>query len=105
MAVFEVTRGDTFLMTGVRRSGSTTGDPVDISSATIRAQLRFYSEVKSLTPQITDGPNGTFTLSATPSETSTWTPGRWRCDIEMTIGGVVASSDSFSITVEPDVTI
>ena len=105
MAVFEVTRGDTFLMTGVRRSESTTGTPVDISGATIRANLRFYSETKALTPEITDGPNGTFTLSATPAETETWTPGRWRCDIEMTVGGVVASSDAFSITVKRDVTL
>jgi hypothetical protein len=105
MAVFEVTRGDTFAMTGVRRSGSTTGSPVDISGATIRAQLRFYSETKALTPEITDGPNGTFTLSATPAETATWTPGRWRCDIEMTVNGVVASSDAFSISVNRDVTL
>jgi hypothetical protein len=104
MAVFEAKRGDTFLMTCVRKT-AVQGDAVDISTATIRAQLRFYSEVKSLRTEITDGENGEFTLSATSGETATWTPGRWQCDIEMTISDVTVSSDTFSITVTPDVTL
>ena len=104
MAVFETKRGDSFAMTCVRRT-SPTGDAIDLTGASIRAQLRFYSEVRALTPTLTDAENGTFTLGATAAQTATWTPGRWQCDIEITLNGAVASSDTFSVTVTPDVTI
>jgi hypothetical protein len=97
-------RGDTFSLSGTRTTD--TGNPVDLSNYQIRAQMRAGDAlITSFSVTITNAAAGEFVLSAPASTTETWQVTRYSCDIEFTSpGGIVDSSDTFTIQVVPDVT-
>lgn len=77
------------------------GDYVSLTGATIRAQIRTTSGklVAALTPALADqglpATVGRFTLVADPADTSAWPVGPHLADIEITIAGVVRSTETF----------
>ena len=78
---------------------------VDITSYTIRSQIRSTSDVLigSLTVTKTDSANGIFSLSATAAQTDTWTAGDHKCDIEFTDGSNTFSTQTFDVTIQTDI--
>jgi hypothetical protein len=65
------------------------GTPINISGYTIQSQIREYPDaeiVQSFTTAITDGPNGKFNLSLTPTQTSALPSKNMVYDVLATIG-------------------
>jgi len=82
------------------------GSAVDISGWTISSDVRNGDTlIQSLTVAITDGANGVFSLSATPTETASWTLGTHSVDIELIDDSdFVVSSSTFTLTLVKDIT-
>ena len=98
-------RGDTWsLDCTYKRQGT----PVSVADISIRSQIRKadYTMVTDLT--VTKGDQakapGTFALTPKVSDTATWPLDKLICDIEFTAGGVVLSTETFTIPVVEEVT-
>ena len=91
-------RGDTFSL-------QATANGENITSWTIQSQIREPNGtlVSELTVTKTDAANGEYTLTHAGS-TSTWPLRMLYCDIQYTVGGVVASTETFRIEVIEDIT-
>lgn len=102
MIAFSVKRGDTLALSCTRTDSN--GDPVTLTgsgAATMKA--RRGTEI-DLTYTVISAAAGTFRLSATAAATATWKLGVYRCDVEFTSGSTVASTETFLIHVEEDIT-
>ena len=96
-----IKRGDTFAFYADIKDAE--GSPIEISAQNIRCQFRDNSDklVSELTTSATDTP-GKYLF--TEESTGSWPVGILQSDIELTIDGVITSSETFSISVEKDVT-
>jgi|TARA_S200002703_G_scaffold80215_1_gene69142 hypothetical protein len=79
---------------------------VDISDFSIRAQIRQTSTlIATLTTTITNASGGVFSLTATATNTASWTVGTHSCDIEFTDNsGDVFSTETFKLKLIDDIT-
>ena len=104
MATITHKRGDTFeLSCDLENEGA----EVDITNFTITSQIRQADDtlLQALTVTKTDAAAGLFTLSATSTQTESWVPANYDCDIEFIDGGgEVYSSQTFTISVIKDIT-
>lgn len=91
-------RGDTFSL-------QATANGEDITSWTIQSQIRDASGtlVSELVVTKTDAINGEYSL-AHSGTTDAWPLKVLYCDIQYTVGGVVASTETFRIEVIEDIT-
>lgn len=85
------------------------GETVDLTGYTVAAQLRDAQDVlvAALTVAIADQTTlrGQCTLSATAAATAAWPVGPLWCDVQFTApSGTVASSATFAIRIEKDIT-
>lgn len=98
-----IKRGDSFLMVCVYKVG---GDPADVTSYTIRSQVRNSSDelIEELTVIKADQSlePGKFVLDA--GIITDWPIDLLRCDIEFSEEGTVRSTQTFLIPVVEDVT-
>jgi hypothetical protein len=97
-------RGDTFQYDCVVREKKN-GPPVDITSWTIRSQLRDLRDrlLCEFTITILNAAEGRYRLSA--GDTTDWAPGAAAMDIEYRdAGGVVHSTETMAVTVLKDET-
>lgn len=79
---------------------------VDISTWTMTSQIRYCGKLMdNLQVNITNGPNGVFTLTSPADNTGGWVPRKYDCDIEFDdqVSGIT-SSETFTINVKEDVT-
>ena len=104
----ERVQGDTFAQSALIRE-SASGDPVDISSATItvataadRGSAVIDSATNGSGVTITDGPNGKFewSIALTPSD---YPAGKYEFDIQVEIGGVVTTRVAGTLRVLGDI--
>ena len=81
------------------------GTEVDVTSWTIRAQIRAGDTlISSLTLTLVDAANGLFRLSATAAATDTWSAGNHSCDIEFTDDSSnVFSTETFTVVIVEDI--
>jgi hypothetical protein len=104
-----VRRGDTLSLGCLWTSGpGTSGDPIDLTGYTARAQMRTSASAAvyaELDVDIDPGTAGTFVLGATAAATAEWAPGSYVCDIEFTsAGGEVYSRGPWIMRVTADFT-
>jgi len=103
-ATISFKRGDTLVLNNtVRVNGAVT----NITGWTIRCQLRDNQGqlVAALTPTITNAVAGEYKLQS-PTATTGWATGKLRADIEYTTAaGQIVSTDTFYVSVVPDVTV
>jgi hypothetical protein len=96
-------QADTFLLACTYREN---GDPVDLTTFDIASQVRDSSGnlVDTLTVELADQTTspGVFTLAA--ADTTAWPIDLLPCDIQFTNDGVVRSTQTFFVAVEPEVT-
>lgn len=97
MTTYPVKRGDTFSAV-CQRVG------VDITSTTIRSQIRAGSWRQILTVVKTNAATGEFTLNATAADTVLWPVGLAIWDIEYTDSGAVRSTETVNLRIVEDVT-
>lgn len=90
-------RGDTFSAV-CQRVG------VDITSTTIRSQIRAGAWRQDLTVTKTNAATGEFTLSATAADSELWPVGAASWDIEYTDAGEVHSTETVKLVIVEDVT-
>lgn len=98
-------QGDTLTITGTWTDSS--GVAIDLTGYTIASQVRVVTGttfVDTLTATVVNTATGSFSLSATATQTSSWpvTHGQYTrtyCDIQFSKAGVVVSSDTFEIVV------
>ncbi len=102
MTTITFKRGDTLSLAGTYK---VEGVAASVSAMTISSQVRTFSGdlVQDLTVVKTAG-TGTFTLSATAVQTAEWSLSTLKCDIEFSLSGVVQSTETFSISVQEDIT-
>lgn len=93
----KVKRGDTFSAV-CQRVG------VDITSTTIRSQIRAGTWRQDLTVTKTNAATGEFTLSATAADSELWPLGNAIWDIEYTDAGAVHSTETVKLVIVEDVT-
>lgn len=107
MAVtFQHKRGDSFDLAGqVLQSES--GPPVDLTGASIRAQLRDGDAlVAELDAAITDAPQGKYSLTKPYADTELWPVKGLSLDVEFTfVGAVRKSTETAIIRVVKDITL
>ena len=79
------------------------GSPVDLTNATVAAQIRTASGdlVCTLPLQITDTPG---VVTVTVPDTSQWPIGMLRGDVVLTAAGLPVHTETYGITVTPGVT-
>jgi len=99
-------RGDTFRLACTHKVD---GSPASVSALTIRSQIRTDTDVlvtaltADLLPQDTNP--GQFVLRPSPSDLTTgWPTGIHNLDIELTLNGVVRSSETVQLPVAKDIT-
>lgn len=100
-----IKRGDT--LAAAASIAQDSGAAVDLTGYTLRSQVRSSSGelVQALVVVVTAPTLGTYTLSATATQTAAWPIGRHVCDVEYTsAGGVVSSTATFPVIVSEDVT-
>lgn len=103
-------QGDTLTITGTWTDSS--GVVIDLTGYTIASQVRVVTGttfVDDLTAAIVSAAEGSFSVSATATQTALWPItkgqyGRTYCDIQFSKAGVVVSSDTFEIVVLRDIT-
>lgn len=102
MTTINFKRGDTLSLAGTYKVD---GVATSVAAMTIRSQVRQFSGdlTQELTVTKTAGV-GTFTLSATATQTVVWPLTTLKCDIEFSLSGVVQSTETFSIAVQEDIT-
>ena len=81
------------------------GVAVDITSWTIRAQIRAGDTlIASLTVTLVDAASGLFRLSATAGQTDSWSAGSHSCDVEFTDdNSIVFSTETFTVSILEDI--
>jgi hypothetical protein len=81
------------------------GTAVDITSWTIRAQIRAGDTlIASLTVTVVDAASGLFRLSATAGQTDSWSAGSHSCDVEFTDdNSIVFSTETFTVSILEDI--
>jgi len=103
-------RGDTLELNLQLKSNDVA---TDITGYTVVSQLRDSTDALLVTDNFTgnltytlvDAATGSFTLTATPTETSEWDTRTYDCDIQITEpDSDVASSETFKIKVVKDIT-
>lgn len=92
-----IKRGDTFEAL-CQRVG------VDITTTTIRSQIRAKSWVQDLLVTKTNAATGEYTLSATAADAELWPLGPALWDIEYTDAGNVRSTDTVKLRIVEDIT-
>jgi len=102
MATINLKQGDTVDWVVTLNEG---GAPVDITSWTIRAQIRSGDTlIFTLTVTVIDASAGQFRLSATPAQSDLWAAGSHSCDIEFTDDSSnVFSTETFKVVVIEDI--
>ena len=96
-----IKQGDTLNVTGVRTDDA--GNPVDISGYSIASQLISGAYTHTLDCAVDDGAAGTFTMSASASETQSWPAKLYKFDIQFTRpGGEVSSTVTSNFIVTAD---
>ena len=99
--VIKLKRNDTWLITGTRTDSA--GDPVSLSGNTVAAQMKFGDTVITLDATVTDAAAGEYQLEKAASGTDVaLLP--YQCDVEFISGSSVASSETFTVVVEEDIT-
>jgi len=103
MATITHKQGDTLEWIVTLNEG---GNPVDITSYTITAQIRSNDTlIASLTVIKTNAVNGEFRMSATAVQTDSWSAGAHSCDIEFVDDlSNVFSTETFGVTILEDIT-
>ena len=81
------------------------GTAVDITSWTIRAQIRAGDTlIASLTVTVVNAASGLFRLSATAGQTDSWSAGSHSCDVEFTDdNSIVFSTETFTVSILEDI--
>ena len=81
------------------------GSAVDISSWSIRAQIRQNDTlIATLTTTVTNASGGVFSLTASKTATDSWAAGTHSCDIEFTDDNTeVFSTETFSVIIIEDI--
>jgi hypothetical protein len=81
------------------------GTAVDITSWTIRAQIRAGDTlIASLTVTLVNAASGLFRLSATAGQTDSWSAGSHSCDVEFTDdNSIVFSTETFTVSILEDI--
>lgn len=102
MKVLLAKRGDTISFGCTRTNGS--GEAVDLTDVEIAATLLLGGETADFGVAKTSPETGEFTLTIAAGVSETLVPGVGRCDVEFTDGGVVTSTETFSLHVVEDVT-
>ena len=106
MAQIRIKRGDTLQRTLTLTSGGAPYIPVgatiacQVKSAATRGEAPF---IDSLSVASTATP-GQFLLTATAAQTALWPLGVLVSDVQFTIGATVKSTETFTVSVEQDVT-
>lgn len=103
--MLRIKRGDTFSVEAVVKGD---GVALDITDWVIRSQIRTKGLELIETPviTITDATNGVYTIEESAAGvTAAWPVGELISDIEYTHDGSVISTKTFSIFVDPDVTV
>ena len=98
--------GDTYLLACTYK---VSGSAVDISTYTIRAQMRTTGGRLVTDTTVTIDPDqvsniGQFVIAASPADTSEWPTGDHEMDIEVSIAGTVKSTETFTQPVARDIT-
>jgi len=103
MTVVNIKRGDTLSLAGTYKVD---GVAASVSAMTIESHVKNHSGdlIEELTVTKTSG-TGTFTISATAVQTAEWPLTTLKCDIQFSASGVVQSTETFSISVEEDITV
>lgn len=94
--------GDTFSLDCTRTDAG--GDAVDLTGVTIRSQMRRAATAIDLTVSAVNLAEGRFALTASAADTADWVPGLYKCDVEFVDGSTVASTETFSVLLDEDVT-
>lgn len=97
-------RGDTFAIACTIENA---GVAVNITGWTIASQARGADDavLQTFTVTVTDAAAGSFTISATSTQTELWTLGSYSVDIEFIDGeGEVNSTETFTLSVIRDIT-
>lgn len=95
-------RGDTFTLTCTYKVN---GSAVSVDNIDIESQIRTNSGVLITDLIVTKTINlGEFILTSAVADTSTWQVAVVSCDIQLSEGGSIRSSETFSIVVSDDVT-
>ena len=97
MTIPKIKRGDTFEAL-CQRVG------VDITTTTIRSQIRAGSWVQDLLVTKTNAATGEYTLSATAADAEIWPIGLAQWDIEYTDAGNVRSTETVKLRIVEDIT-
>lgn len=104
MATITHKRGDTFAIACTIENA---GVAVDITGWTIASQARGTDDtiLQTFTVTITDAATGSFSISATSTQTELWTIGNYSVDIEfIDDSGEVNSTETFTLSVIRDIT-
>lgn len=95
-------RGDTFSLACTYKVG---GTPSSVSAFDIESQIRNKRGLLISTLNATKlVATGQFTLTPEDSDTSGWPIDVLQCDIQMSEGGTIRSTDTFSIVVVEEIT-
>lgn len=94
--------GDT-LSLRVERTDSD-GQPVDLTGAAVTAQMRRRGEAVDLAVAMVEPAAGICELSLPAAATAMLTPGLWDLDVQFVLDGFTASSETFPVVMEQDVT-
>lgn len=104
MATITHKRGDTFAIACTIENA---GVPVDITGWTVASQARANDDtvLQTFTVTVTDATTGSFSISATSTQTELWSLGTYSVDIEFIDGdGEVNSTETFTLSVIRDIT-
>lgn len=104
MSVVILKAGDTLSLAGTYTDSD--GAAISLTGYTIASSVRQSDGtlVENLTCTITVAASGTFSVSATATQTSDWPTESLSCDIEFSVGGVVVHTDTFTIVVQEAIT-
>jgi len=94
-------RGDTFSLSCTRVNSA--GEAVDITGLTLTSQVRSDAFVDDLTTAIVSGAAGTFTLSATATDSAAWPIAKLNCDVRF-VGDATETTETFIINNVAEIT-
>lgn len=105
MQTLKFKRGDTWTVTA---DALASGQPVDLVPVTIASQIRSTPDGSIVaTWTVTKSPTvtGRYTMTIAAATTAAVAGGAYLCDVQYTDGaGAVASTSTFAVEVEPDIT-
>ena len=99
--------GDTLSLTCTFTDSN--GDAIDLTSYTLASKVKATGFEDTLTVTVTDATAGIVVISATATATASWpvstsSKSYLYCDIQLTLGEVVQSTETFQIVVVEDIT-